>query len=82
MLGEFREGKYYVEGLEYVFPKKPPLKDIRNYGLPKKKQIWHRRLEYENLDWSEGWETRRENLKFLEEELLRIYDGEWIFIGG
>lgn len=82
MLGEWKDGKYYIEGLEYKFPKRPPLKDIRNYGLVKAKQVWRRREEYLDLDWGEGWKQRPENVKFLKEELTRIYDGEWIFIGG
>lgn len=82
MLGEWKDGKYYVEGLEYTFPDKPLAKHIRNYGLPRFKQVWSRRTEYEDLDWSPGWERRPKNNKYLEEELLRIYDGEWVYIDG
>lgn len=82
MLGEWIDGKYYIEGLEYTFPKRPPLKTIRNYGVPKTQQVWVRRNDYEALNWEDGWERRPENLRYLEEELIRIYDGEWIFIDG
>lgn len=82
MLGEIKDGKYYVEGLEYKFPERPALKTMRNYGLPKIKQVWSRREEYLELDWEDGWERRPENLQYLEEELVRIYDGEWVIIGG
>lgn len=80
MLGEWKDGKYYVEGLEYSFPKRPPVAELRNYGVPRSKQVWSRRLEYLDLDWSDGWEKRPSNLKYLKEELTRIYDGEWIWI--
>ena len=82
MLGEWKGDKYYVEGLLYEFPERPALKTMRNYGLPKTKQVWNRREEYLDLDWEDGWERRPENLAYLEEELIRIYDGEWIMIGG
>jgi hypothetical protein len=82
MLGEWIDDKYYIEGLEYTFPKRPPLKTIRNYGIPKTQQVWVRRNDYEDLNWEDGWERRPENLRYLEEELTRIYDGEWIFIDG
>ena len=82
MLGEWKGDKYYVEGMEYKFPDRPPLNSMRNYGLPKNKQVWKRREEYLDLDWEDGWERKPGNLKYLEEELLRIYDGEWVIIGG
>lgn len=85
-LGEWIEGKYYVEGLEYTFPKRPPLNQIRNSDLPKSKQIWKRRLDDEEFDWSEGWEERLndnpEQLQFIFDEVNRITNGEWVMING
>lgn len=91
MLGEQREDGYYIEGLKYEFPKRPPLKEIRNYGLPKTKQIWSRITDYEQFDWDDDWEARMRDpktdedykqLDYFIEEVNRLHDGMWIFIGG
>lgn len=80
--------KYDIEGLTYVLPKQPPLHTMRNYGLPKIKQVWTRRTEYEELDWSEGWEDRvragnaDQEVKYISEEIDRLHNGEWIIIEG
>lgn len=85
-LGEWVDGKFFIEGLEYKFPEKPTLKSMRNYGLPKNKQVWSRRLDYEEFDWSGDWVVRLsenpDQLNYLSEELDRILFGEWIIIGG
>ncbi len=86
MLGEWRDGKYYVEGLEYKFPAKPAVKDIRNNGLPKRRQVWTRILDYEKFDWSAGWEDRLnsnpEQIQYLIEEFDRLRNGIWLYING
>ena len=83
---EYRGKDLYIAGLKYEFPKRPVLRTIRNHGLPKKEQKWSRNLDYENYDWSEGWEdrirTNPEQINFLSEELDRIVNGEWIYING
>lgn len=85
-LGEWKDGKLYIEGLEYQFPKKPSKKEMLNYGLPKKKQKWTRITEYENYDWSEGWEDRLEDnpkqLKYYVDEIDRLVNGVWVLING
>lgn len=86
MLGELRDGDLYIEGLKYEFPKRPPLNTMRNYGLPKIKQVWKRRTDDEQFDWSDGWEDRlNENpdqVQFIVDEVERLNSGEWIYIGG
>jgi len=88
MRSEMKEGKLFIEGLEYIFPEKPSLKKIRNFKTPKKQQKWSRVTEYEDYDWSEGWEERivlEENakqLEYLRAELDRLANGEWLFING
>lgn len=88
MLGVWKDGKYYVEGLEYNFPDKPNNKTILNYGLPKRHQKWKRIDEYKEYDWGEGWEDRikdEENanqLNYLVEEVDRLYNGVWVYING
>lgn len=90
-LGEWRDGKLYIESLEYEFPKKPAKKDMINYGIPPRMQYWSRITEYEKYDWSEGWEERMdtehedhnpEQLEYLYNEVKRIVEGVWIFIQG
>lgn len=85
-LGEWKDGKLFIEGLEYHFPKKPAKKDFINYGLPKSQQLWRRPTEYLNYDWSEGWQDRlSENVdqaNYLIEEVTRILHGTWVFIDG
>ena len=86
MLGEQREDGLYIEGLKYEFPPRPPLKEIRNYGLPKNKQVWSRRKDDEQFDWSDGWEERLndnpEQVQFIVDEIDRLNNGEWVYIGG
>lgn len=86
MLGELRDGDLYIEGLKYEFPKQPPLKSMRNYGLPKNKQVWSRRKDDEEFDWSDGWEDRLgdnpDQVQFIFDEVERLNNGEWIIIGG
>lgn len=86
MLGEIREDGYYIEGLKYDFPERPNLKDIFNYGIPKKLQKWKRITDYEKFDWSEGWQARidenPDQLNYLAEEVNRIKNGCWYFING
>lgn len=86
MLGDLREDGLYIEGLKYEFPTKPPAKDIRNAGLPKKKQVWVRSLEDEQFDWSDGWEDRLnanpDQVQFIVDEVDRLNNGLWIMIGG
>jgi len=79
-----KENSCIVEGLVYEFPPQPPLSEIRNYGLPRIQQIWTRYLDYEKFDWSDGWEARAtpEQIKYLEEEIERLYTGCWIIIDG
>lgn len=77
------ENKIVIQGLEYILPKPPPQRTMRNYGLPRVRQVWSRRTEYEQWDWdasTEEWTT--EQIEWYFEEISRIYDGEWIFIGG
>lgn len=88
-LGEWKDGKYYIEGLEYEFPKKPPNKDIVGYGNPRIKQKWKRFLWYEKYGTfspEELNELSEEELstlkKELKEEVDRIKDGVWIYING
>lgn len=85
-LGEWKDGKLFIEGLEYEFPKQPPKKEVLNYGLPKKDQVWTRITDYEKFDWSEGWEDRiednEEQLQYLVDEISRILNGVWVLING
>lgn len=85
-LGEWKDGELYIEGLRYSMPPKPPKKKMLNYGLHKKKQKWTRIEEYEDYDWSEGWEDRLEEnpkqLNYLVEEIERLTKGVWILING
>ena len=85
-LGEWKDGKLYIEGLEYEFPKQPPKKEMLNYGLPKKDQVWTRITDYEKFDWSDGWEDRiednEEQLQYLVDEISRILNGVWVLING
>lgn len=71
-----------IEGLPYQNPPRPKLSEIRNYGLPRVKQVWSRHEEYNDFDWSEGWELSAtpEQIEYLNIELDRLYNGEWIFI--
>lgn len=73
-----------IEGLEYKCPPRPKLSEIRNYGLPRIKQVWSRHEEYLDFDWSEGWESRAtpEQVQYLDEEIGRLYNGEWIMWNG
>lgn len=86
MLGEWKDGKYYIEGLEYKFPDQPAKKDMYNYGLPKKQQKWRRITDHEKYDWSEGWEKRLadnpEQIQYLQDEIDRLYNGIWMLING
>src|SRR5690606_41569292 len=50
--------------------------------------IW---IDYEKFDWSENWEERLKNpstdedyeqIKWLSDEIERLYDGDWIYIAG
>lgn len=86
VIQEWIDGKLFIEGLEYEFPKKPKRVDIRNHDLPKSKQKWQRRTDEENYDWSEGWEEHLsenpEQIEFIFEEVGRITNGEWIYING
>lgn len=74
--------KIIIEGLEYVPPRCPKLSEIRNYGLPRMQQIWRRYTDHEQFDWSDGWEARAtpDQIKYLEEEIERLYSGCWIYI--
>lgn len=73
-----------IEGLEYKCPAKPKNSEIKNYGIPKTKQVWTRHEEYLEYDWTEGWELRAspEQIDYLDQELGRLYEGEWIYIEG
>lgn len=73
-----------IEGFEYKCPTRPKLSEIRNYGLPRVKQVWSRHEEYLEFDWSDGWESRAtpEQIEYLDGELDRLYNGEWIFWDG
>ena len=86
MLGEWRDGKYYVEGLEYKFPSKPSVKTILNNNLPKKYQKWKRIEDYENFDWTRGWEERindnPDQIQYLVDEFDRLRNGLWLYING
>lgn len=86
MLGVWKEGKYYIEGLEYIFPKKPANKDIINFGKPRNFQKWSRITDYEQYDWTKGWEERLdenpEQLQYLIDEVGRINNGLWVYING
>jgi hypothetical protein len=86
MLGIWVDGEYYVEGLKYEFPKRPPLKDIRGYGIPKSKQKWSRVVDYEKFDWSGGWEDRLndnpDQVNYLVEEVERLNSGMWLYVNG
>lgn len=86
LLVEWRGKKLFIEGLEYVFPKRPKRTEIRNHDLPKKQQKWSRRTDEELYDWSEGWEDRLssnpDQLQFIIDEVDRIAHGEWIYING
>lgn len=73
-----------VQGLIYTTPLSPPMGEIRGSHLPKKDQIWYRREEYLQWDWSDNWETNasKAQLKWFEEEVIRLHNGDWIMING
>lgn len=81
---------YEIQGLTYVEPDRPPLKEIRGYGLPKFKQVWERDTTYEQWSWNtdpEEGEVWTENpaegqMEWLEAEIDRLHNGSWIFIDG
>lgn len=85
-LGEWKDKELYIEGLKYDFPKKPAKSKLINYGKPKKQQYWERITEYEDYDWSSGWQDRLEEnpkqLQYLVDEITRIYHGVWVLIQG
>lgn len=85
-LGEWKEDKLFIEGLEYQFPKQPSKKQMLNYGLPKSQQVWSRITEYEKYYWGDGWEDMLEEnedqLNYLVEEIDRIKNGCWALING
>lgn len=85
-LGEWKDGKLYIEGLEYTFPKKPASKLMKNFGLPKNRQLWTRYDDYLNFDWGKGWEDRLDDnpkqLQYLIDEVERLHKGVWIIIDG
>lgn len=85
-IGTWKDGKLLIEGLEYKFPKQPPKKEMLNYGLPKKDQVWTRITDYEKFDWSDGWEDwiddNEEQLQYLVDEISRILNGVWVLING
>lgn len=79
-----------VQGLEYYEPERPPLKDIRGYGLPKRQQVWSRDTTYEKWSWNtdpeegEVWTNKpaEGQMEWLEKEIDILYNGEWIFLDG
>lgn len=82
------ENKIIVQGLEYKNPKRPPLKEMRNFGKPRILQKWSRHEEY--LDWN--WNTDPKEgdiwyknpaegqIEWLEQEIHRLNFGEWVII--
>jgi len=73
-----------VQGLIYKTPLSPRLTEIRGYHIPKRDQVWHRREEYLQWDWSQGWQRRAtpEQKKWFDEEVERLHKGDWIYING
>lgn len=79
-----------VCGLKYTTPAIPPLNEIRGFDLPRKKQVWHRRLEWEQWDWNidpkagDVWflNPGEGQLEWYEQEIERINTGDWIMING
>lgn len=73
-----------VEGIEYKLPPMPKRSEIRNYGVPRNKQVWSRHTEYEQFDWTTDWQSRatKEQLEYLDQETDRLYNGEWVFWDG
>lgn len=73
-----------IEGFKYESPKKPANSTIRNYGVPRSQQVWSRHEGYLQFDWSDGWQQKAtpEQIKYIDEELDRIYNGEWIYWDG
>lgn len=82
--------EFDIQGIICKDPPRPPYKEIRNYGLPKRNQVWSRHTEYENWDWNTDpeygpmWydEPEEGQMEWFEEEISRINNGEWIFIDG
>ena len=78
------------EGVFYTLPPQPKIKDIRGSHLKPKDQVWYRNEQYLSYDWSE--DTKSGNvwylnpaegqLEWLQEEIDRILNGEWIMING
>lgn len=81
---------YKIQGLDYVEPKRPPLKDIKGYGLPKTQQVWSRDTTHQQWQWNtdpeEGdmWydNPSEGQMEWLEAEIDKIHNGTWIFLGG
>lgn len=81
---------YEIQGLTYVEPDRPPLKEIRGYGLPKRQQVWTRDTTYEQWNWNtdpEEGEVWTDNpgegqIEWLESEIDRLHNGTWIFLDG
>lgn len=80
-----------VQGLMYDCPPMPDIETIRGYDRPQEDQVWFRRTEFEQWDWNtdpkEGtvwWERKgnEEQSKWFDEEIMRLYKGDWIMING
>lgn len=82
--------KIEVQGLTYTCPKTPPKEEIRGSHLPKKDQVWYRRLEWEQWNWNQDpdegeiwFENPAEGqLEWYQQEIYRIEHGDWIMING
>lgn len=78
------------EGLFYTPPPQPKIKDIRGSHLKTKDQIWYRDETYKNFDWNDEpkngdvWylNPAEGQLEWLQQEIDRILNGEWIMIEG
>lgn len=75
-------------GIVYKLPKRPPLKEIRGYDLPKKKQKWSRIDMPERLMGLERYEIDalfnedEEIQRFIKEDDLRCETGMWFMNNG
>lgn len=82
--------EFDIQGIVCKDPPRPPYKEIRNYGIPKRNQVWSRHTEYEGWDWNTDpeygpmWydEPEEGQMEWFEEEISRINNGEWVFIDG
>lgn len=71
-----------INGLKLELPKQPPKKDMLNFGMPNKDQVWIRTEPPEFMDMYDPFNPTKDQFDFVEKEIDRIFNGVWILING